>query len=567
MQHFEHFGDVIGMRHAGADMLRGANDAGIGRVDVEIARAWQLAADIGALEEMDIVAMIDDARAIIEIDNGRFTIFAGQRLNDVHSGASGAVINIFAPRIHVIARVLRIKREAAGSFGDGVFHQRTREAHATVRAHHRADLGHVFNRGGNGVGKADLLQHIEDFVVDFLHVFWREDLVFATGHTGPDRPVLIGELGGARLAAGIASTTAARILHCRIICLGGHSGRAPLKIVGKIKTCWTPNRQEIAFHQQMNLIHIMREQSSISRPDPKPLSLPPLTALRAFEAAARHESFRSAAEELNITQSAVSHQIAHLEKWLGKDLFRRTGRKVELTDAGRLYFPYLREAFEKIDAGTQLVSRPAQQELTVQLYVTVAARWMMGRLSALQLSCPDLLVRFNASQMDWEFDPRHADVGIISTTEPNRQGFSYTPLFEARLIAVCSPKLLEQSPPIVEPGDVVRHTLLQVYTAQHDWDVWLGAAGLAVLNEGATIRFDSYLLALEAAMDGQGIAIVPDFLARQDLTSGRLVQPVLQSVPQPARWYLVSRKDRTDEPAISRFRFWLLGEVAEMQQR
>jgi len=317
----------------------------------------------------------------------------------------------------------------------------------------------------------------------------------------------------------------------------------------------------------MNLIHIMRETLPSKWLDPKPLSLPPLTALRAFEAAARHESFRLAAEELNITQSAVSHQIAHLEKWLGKDLFRRTGRKVELTEAGRLYFPYLREAFEKIDAGTQLVSRPAQQELTVQLYVTVASRWMMGRLHALQQACPDLLVRFNASQMDWEFDPRHADVGIISTTEPNRQGFSYTPLFEARLIAVCSPKLLAQNSPIVEPADIVRHTLLQVYTAQHDWDVWLGAAGLSGLNDGATIRFDSYLLALEAAMDGQGIAIVPDFLARQDLASGRLVQPVAQSVPQPARWYLVSRKDRTDEPAIARFRFWLLGEVAEMQQR
>jgi LysR family glycine cleavage system transcriptional activator len=317
----------------------------------------------------------------------------------------------------------------------------------------------------------------------------------------------------------------------------------------------------------MNLIHIMKLSLSSSGSDPRPLSLPPLTALRAFEAAARHESFRLAADELNITQSAVSHQIAHLEKWLGKDLFRRTGRKVELTDPGRLYFPYLREAFEKIEAGTQLISRPAQQELTVQLYVTVASRWMMGRLHALQQACPDLLVRFNASQMDWEFDPRHADVGIISTTEPNRSGFSYTPLFEARLIAVCSPKRLDPDGSIIEPADVMRHTLLQVYTAKHDWDVWLGAAGIAGVNEAATIRFDSYLLAIEAAIDGQGIAIVPDFLAWPDLASGRLVQPISAAVPQPARWYLVSRSDRTDEPAIARFRFWLLGEVANMQRR
>ena len=272
-----------------------------------------------------------------------------------------------------------------------------------------------------------------------------------------------------------------------------------------------------------------------------------------------------AAEELNITQSAVSHQIAHLEAHLGKDLFRRTGRKVELTDAGRLYFPYLREAFEKIDIGTQLVSRPMRQELTVQVYVTVAARWLMARLHALQKACPDLVVRFNASQMDWEFDPRHADVGMISTTEPNRPGFSYTPLFEARLIAVCSPKLVESDARLEKPADVSRYTLLQVYTAMRDWDVWLGAAGLAGLNEAATIRFDSYLLVLEAASDGQGIAVVPDFLAAQDLAAGRLIEPLPHAAPQPARWYLVSRQDRADEPAIARFRFWLLGEIAAMR--
>jgi len=317
----------------------------------------------------------------------------------------------------------------------------------------------------------------------------------------------------------------------------------------------------------MNLIQLMNTNPSPLLVHSRPLSLPPLTALRAFEAAARHESFRLAAEELNITQSAVSHQIAHLEKWLGKDLFRRTGRKVELTDAGRLYFPYLREGFEKIDIGTQLVSRPAQQELTVQLYVTVAARWMMGRLSALQQSCPDLLVRFNASQMDWEFDPRHADVGLISTTEPNRPGFSYTPLFESRLVAVCSPKLLEKGPPLQSRQDVTAYTSLQVYTAIRDWDVWLGAAGVSGLGEAATIRFDSYLLVLEAACDGQGIAVVPDFLAAQDIAAGRLIEPIAHSVPQPARWYLVSRQDRADEPAIARFRFWLLGEVAAMQKR
>lgn len=290
-------------------------------------------------------------------------------------------------------------------------------------------------------------------------------------------------------------------------------------------------------------------------------SLPPLTSLRAFEAAARHESFRLAAEELAITQSAVSHQISQLEERLGKDLFRRSGRRVELTEAGRLYFPYLREAFEKIDQGTRLVLKPVRQELTVQLYVTVAARWMMTRLHSLQKSYPDLLVRFNASQMDWEFDPKTADVGMICTVEPNKPGLTYLPLFEARLIVVASPALIEKGLPIRAPEDVTQHTLLELYTSTGDWGVWLGPQSDA-LRAAATVRFDSYLLAIEAACDGQGVAIVPDFLAEPDLASGRLVKPLVWSVPQPARWYLVSRRDRADEPAIVRFKDWLLSELA-----
>lgn len=294
------------------------------------------------------------------------------------------------------------------------------------------------------------------------------------------------------------------------------------------------------------------------------LTLPPLTSLRAFEAAARHESFRLAAEELAITQSAVSHQISQLEERLGKDLFRRSGRRVELTEAGKLYFPFLRDAFEKIEQGTRLVLKPVKQELTVQLYVTVAARWMMTRLHSLQKACPDLLVRFNASQMDWEFDPKTADLGIICTVEANRAGLTYIPLFEARLIAVASPSLTEKVGPIRSPEDVTRHTLLEVYTSSGDWGAWLGPQSDA-LRMAATVRFDSYLLALEAACDGQGIAIVPDFLAEPDLESGRLVQPIQWSVPQPAHWYLVSRRDRADESAILRFKDWLLSEVARNQ--
>ena len=293
----------------------------------------------------------------------------------------------------------------------------------------------------------------------------------------------------------------------------------------------------------------------------KRFSQPPLNALRAFEAAARHQSFRLAAEELSITPSAVSHQVANLEKHMGKALFQRAGRNAELTAAGQAFFPFIHEAMEKIDAGARLLNRHSPQELTVQVYITMAARWMMPRLHRLQAACPDLLVRFNASQMDWEFDPQSADVGIICTLAPDRPGLDYIPLFEAGLIAVCSPKLFDQS----EPGadELLRHTLLEVYTASNNWDVWLSAAGIARSAAAASIRFNSYLLALEAAADGQGIALVPDFLAAPDLESRRLVQPVPLSVPQPEKWHLVAWKGRFQEPAAGQFRDWLMREITD----
>jgi LysR family glycine cleavage system transcriptional activator len=168
--------------------------------------------------------------------------------------------------------------------------------------------------------------------------------------------------------------------------------------------------------------------------------------------------------------------------------------------------------------------------------------------------------------MDWEFDPRNADIGMVCTVDSNRPGFSYTPLFESRLVAVCSPNLLKNQLALASPRDVARFTLLELYTAAGDWDAWLGPGGRSGLGEAASIRFDSYLLALEAACDGQGIALAPDFLAEPDLASGRLVSPIRHSVPQPARWYLVARQDRADELAIGRFRDWLIKEVEPLRR-
>ena len=293
------------------------------------------------------------------------------------------------------------------------------------------------------------------------------------------------------------------------------------------------------------------------------MQIPSLAALRSFESAARLLSFRAAADELSVTQSAISHQIAELERRLGVSLFTRHSRRVELTAAGELYHPYLREAFERIAHGTALVmAAGAFRELDVQVYVTVAVRWLIPRLHSFRALHPEIIVRFHASHLDWEFDEASGDVAIVCTDQPTRAHLHYTHLFDARLTPVCSPALVHAGVGLRHPGDLVHHALLELYTAADEWAVWLQAAGVPELADQNAPRFDSYLLAIEAAMDGQGVAIVPRFLAAADLKGGRLVAPFALDVAQPRRWYLVCRRERRDDPMVQLFRQWLHTEVA-----
>ncbi len=284
-------------------------------------------------------------------------------------------------------------------------------------------------------------------------------------------------------------------------------------------------------------------------------NLPPLASLRAFEAAARHLSFRAAADELSVTQSAISHQVAELERRLGVSLFHRRSRRVELTEAGATYQPYVREAFDRIAQGTALVTRSGST-LDVQVYVTVAVRWLIPRLHEFTTAHPDIRVRLNTSTFDWEFDETAGDVAIVCTDRPDRPGLHATHLFDAQLTAVCSPTLA--------PADLSRHALLQLYTAPEEADAWLRAAGLPVAAAPST-RFDSYLLAIEAAIEGQGVAVVPTFLVANDLRSGRLVAPFDVTIPQPRRWYLVCRTGQQLLPHVRAFGDWLQGQIQPVQ--
>jgi LysR family glycine cleavage system transcriptional activator len=290
--------------------------------------------------------------------------------------------------------------------------------------------------------------------------------------------------------------------------------------------------------------------------------LPPLAALRAFEAAARHASFRLAAEELGLTQSAISHQVSALEARIGVRLFERSTRRMALTDMGRLYFPHVRDGFDRMQTGTDLVRRGRRtEELRVQLYVTVAVRWLISRLHLFQARHPEILVRFNTSALDWEFDSDNADLGLICTDHPDRHDVEYQHLFDQRLVAVCRGDLAQAGMGLRQPVDLVNHRLLQVYTATDDWDAWLHAAGISDLRGRLATQYDSYLLAIEAALDGQGVAVAPYFLVAEDLRLGRLVSPFPIDAPQPKRWYLTCLKARAGEAAIAAFRVWLQGQI------
>ncbi len=280
-------------------------------------------------------------------------------------------------------------------------------------------------------------------------------------------------------------------------------------------------------------------------------NLPPLASLRAFEAAARHLSFRVAANELSVTQSAISHQVAELERRLGVPLFVRTNRRVELTDAGALFHPYVRDAFESIRQGTSVVTRSGST-LDVQVYVTVAVRWLIPRLHDFTSAHPDTRVRLNTSTLDWEFDETAGDVAIVCTERPDRPGLHATHLFDAQLTAVCSPAS--------EPIDLAQQTVLQLYTAPDEAEAWLRAAGLP--GAPSTTGFDSYLLAIEAAIDGQGLAVVPTFLVDADLRNGRLVAPSHVVIPQPRRWYMVCRAGQQHLPHVLAFTDWLQSQIA-----
>ncbi|MBT5432388.1 MAG: transcriptional regulator GcvA [Alphaproteobacteria bacterium] len=292
--------------------------------------------------------------------------------------------------------------------------------------------------------------------------------------------------------------------------------------------------------------------------------LPPLNALRAFEAAARHLSFTRAAEELNVTQAAVSHQVKALEERLGVRLFERHGRGLWLTDEGEILLPYLRQAFDLIADGTDLiVSHDAHGPLSVTMLPTFAVRWFIPRLRQFQIKEPEIEVRMVTTERNVDFAREDVDCGIRYGTG-DWPGLDSDKLFEDRYVAVCNPELLTRKPRLNRPEDLRHQTLLHE-SNDEDWRYWLSALHVAGVDGSRGLFFDSSDLAMEAAAAGLGVALGSQIIMQDDLDEGRLVMPFGDLTDENLSHWLVYPKGSARKPKVAAFRAWLLEEAVEAQ--
>lgn len=293
--------------------------------------------------------------------------------------------------------------------------------------------------------------------------------------------------------------------------------------------------------------------------------LPPLKALRAFEAAARHLSFTKAAEELYVTQAAISHQVKALEEALEVQLFRRFNRRLMLTDAGQAYLPELTVAFERIDTATR---RLRAQEEAGPLKVTVAnsfaAKWLLPRLPSFAERHPEIDVVVSASDVVVDFTRDDFDMGI-RFGRGDYPGLRVELLMRDQVLPVCSPGLLDGPRPLDTPADLKHHTLLHEQRSRGeypDWREWLDAVGVRGVNPDRGPVYSHASLVLQAAIDGQGVALSRVSLSTLDLEARRLVQPFGPAMPTGFACYVVAPPANAERPKVKAFRDWLFDQVA-----
>ncbi|TCT00502.1 LysR substrate-binding domain-containing protein [Paralcaligenes ureilyticus] len=296
-----------------------------------------------------------------------------------------------------------------------------------------------------------------------------------------------------------------------------------------------------------------------------PLRLPPLSSLRFFEAAGRHQSFKLAAAELNVTPSAISHGIVGLEQALGVELFVREPRRLSLTPEGADYLPYVSEAFSLIAIGTQrLPNNRAHRTIAVSCAPTLASRWLLPRLQDFRNRWPDINVTVDTSHRQVGFPVDGFDFAIRMSRAPVA-GAAWSRLFGEQLVPVCSPAY--RNTLIDEKGniDLRRATLIHVNAASEDWQAWLDRVGMNEIDPSGGLRFDVIQLAFEAAVMGLGVALGRRPLVDRELGTQALVAISPEVIVAETAYWLVSSEGVDHRPDLVDFKQWLLSEAVTLE--
>jgi len=283
---------------------------------------------------------------------------------------------------------------------------------------------------------------------------------------------------------------------------------------------------------------------------------PPLRSLTAFESAARHGSLSGAAKELGISTSAVSHQIKSLESFFGTKLFVRLSRGVKLTMEGATFYTSVHEAYQRIDDGThQMLRRPRRQVLTVRCGVSFGLRWLAPRLPLFFAEHPEIDLQIVTPILDSPAQPIDIE---IKYGPPSRSGMHVEPLPDENVVPMCSPALLKSGEALQTPTDLAKFRLIESVVTEVPWSYWMSFHHVPI-SEFSRVSFDNILLALQAAVSGIGVALEGDFLASEDLASGRLVVPPAlraMKIRKSLRTFVVPEKHARAEKNLL-FRDWL----------
>jgi LysR family glycine cleavage system transcriptional activator len=302
-------------------------------------------------------------------------------------------------------------------------------------------------------------------------------------------------------------------------------------------------------------------------------AIPGLGSLRTFEAAGRLLSFTKAAAEIAVTPAAVSHQMRELEDQLGVRLFERNSRSMRLTPQGEILHAAVSDSVDRLRrALARIRHSDARPRLMLTASPSIASKWLVPRLEHFLRIAPEADIRIDVSSEPLDFARDEIDVAI-RFGDGNYPGLSVEPLFEETVFPVCAPRLLEGPDPLRRPEDLLKHTLIHVewnnqWATWPNWKMWLMAAGMRDVETSRGLHFSHTALAIQAAIDGQGVALGDSTLVADDLAAGRLVRPFEMTLKGPPRfaYYVVTLPNAEPQSLVSRFRAWLVEEAAKTKQ-